>query len=358
MISELVDATLERIKPLGDPSLSSLVEDHWDSLTKPRGSLGKLERLYLHYALIANRPDPLVEAKGLFIFCGDHGVVDEGVSAYPQEVTRQMVHNFLAGGAAICVLCRHFGIEPVVVDMGVKGDEIPGTVNLKVAPGTVNFVRAPAMSRRQAIEAIEAGIELAIEASGRFHVVGIGEMGIGNTTSAAALFSAFSGRDAIHTVGAGTGVDEAGLARKRLAVQEALLLHRDATDPIAILAAYGGFEIAAMAGFLLGAAAERLPVVVDGFISSSAALVARALAPDSLDVALFSHRSAERAHALMLDFLGVEPQFDLDLRLGEGTGAALAINLLETAWRLYTEMASFSSAGVTDSGAGQDTITK
>lgn len=348
MISELIDATLERVKPLGESQLANQVEARWDSLTKPPGSLGKLERLYLHYALIHGVPDPPVRRKGMFVFCGDHGVVEEGVSAFPSEVTPQMVKNFLAGGAAINVLCRHYAIDPVVVDMGVKGPAEEGAVDLKVSEGTANFTRGPAMSRPQAVEALEAGIELAVEAAKNHDVVGIGEMGIGNTTSASALLSAFSGRDADETVGLGTGLDPQGVARKRLAVKKGLLLHRGATDPISILAAYGGFEIAGMAGFLLGAASERLPVVVDGFISSSAALVSRALSPDSLDAAIFSHRSAEQAHSLMLDFLGVEAQFGLDLRLGEGTGAAVAIGLLEAAWKLYSEMATFTSAGVSD----------
>jgi nicotinate-nucleotide--dimethylbenzimidazole phosphoribosyltransferase len=346
MISELIDSTLARIKPVGNSYLARQVEAHWDSLTKPPGSLGKLETLYLHYALIRGEPQPPVERKGMFIFCGDHGVVAERVSAFPQEVTRQMVKNFLAGGAAINVLCRHYGIEPVIIDMGVKGEPEAGVVDLRIAEGTSNFLQGAAMTRDQALEAMEAGIELAMEASARYDVVGIGEMGIGNTTSASALLSAFSGRDSVDTVGAGTGVDAEGLSRKRLVVQQALLRHHAAIDPVSILAAYGGFEIAGMAGFLLGAAAHGLPVMVDGFISSSAALVSRALSPDSIDACLFSHRSSEHAHALMLDFLGVQPQLDLDLRLGEGSGAAMAIGLLETAWRVYAEMATFGNAGV------------
>lgn len=348
MISELIDSTLREIKPAGDSRLAQAVEARWDSLVKPPGSLGKLERLYLHYALIRGEVCPPVARKGMFLFCADHGVVEEGVSAYPPAVTAQMVRNFLAGGAAINVLCRHYGIEPVIIDMGVKGEPIEGAVNLKMGQGTANFVRGPAMTRTQAVEAMEDGIELAVNAAQRFDVAGIGEMGIGNTTAASALLSAFSGRNAAETVGVGAGVDSDGLKRKRLAVQKGLLLHGGAHDPVSVLAAYGGFEIAAMAGFLLGAAAARLPVVVDGFICSAAALAARALSPDSLDAMLFSHRSAERGHQLMLEFLGVEPQLDLDLRLGEGSGAALAIALLETSWRLYSEMATFTSAGVSE----------
>jgi nicotinate-nucleotide--dimethylbenzimidazole phosphoribosyltransferase len=294
MISDLIDKTVARIRPVGNSHLASQVEAHWDSLTKPPGSLGKLESLYLHYALIKGVPKPPVERKGMFIFCGDHGIVEERVSAFPQEVTRQMVRNFLSGGAAINVLCRHYRIEPLIIDMGVKGIPEPGAVDLRIAPGTSNFLRGPAMTRDQAIEAMEAGIELAGTAAVRLDVAGIGEMGIGNTTSASALLSAFSGRDSLDTAGAGTGVDVERLSRKRLVVQQALLRHHSANDPVSILAAYGGFEIAAMAGFLLGAAAEGLPVVVDGFISSSAALVSRAISPDSIDAAIFSHRSSDR----------------------------------------------------------------
>ncbi len=346
MISELIDETLRRISPAANPQLAQEVGARWDSLTKPPGSLGKLERLLLHAALIQNRVFPLLERKGMFVFCGDHGVVEQGVTAFPSDVTRQMVTNFLSGGAAINVLCRHYGIHPVVVDMGVKGPAEPAAVDLKIAEGTADFSTGPAMTRAQAVQAVEHGIELAAVAVRRYDIVGIGEMGIGNSTSAAALLSAFSGRSAEETVGMGAGIGPGGIEKKRFVVKQALLLHRDATDPIAMLAAVGGFEIAGMAGFLLGAAAERLIVVVDGFISSSAALVAKALAPDALDAAIFSHRSAEHAHHLMLDFLGVQPQFDLDLRLGEGTGSAIAMGLMDAANLLYTQMATFDSAQV------------
>jgi nicotinate-nucleotide--dimethylbenzimidazole phosphoribosyltransferase len=346
MNSPRLNATLELIRDLSDDNLVRQVEEHWASRTKPRHSLGKLESLLLHFSLIQGVPIPRLERKAMFVFCADHGVTQEGVSAFPSEVTAQMVANFLKGGAAINVLCRQFGIEPVIVDMGVRGEAQPGAVNLKIAEGTCNFAKGPAMSREQAIEALETGIELAGEAARQYDVAGIGEMGIGNTTSAAAIFSACSGLDPEETAGPGTGLDPAGLAHKRMVIRAALQLHRSATDPISILAAFGGFEIGAMAGFLLGAAAMRLPVVVDGFIASSAALIAKSLAPAALDAAIFSHCSAEPGHAAMLDFLGVSPYLNLGLRLGEGTGAALCINLLESSVRLYREMATFDSAAV------------
>ncbi|HBY62610.1 MAG TPA: nicotinate-nucleotide--dimethylbenzimidazole phosphoribosyltransferase [Solibacterales bacterium] len=345
-MTDLLEATLKRIRPLDDLRLAEQMEAHWDALTKPPGSLGKLERLVVHLGLIQGTPTPSVARKGLIVFCGDHGVTAEGVSPYPSEVTRQMVRNFVAGGAAINVLCRQYGIQTMIVDAGISGDPGPGVVELKTGAGTRNMVVEAAMTREQTLHAVDAGIELALAVKDRYDVVGIGEMGIGNTTAAAALLSAFSGRNPEETVGAGTSTDPAHVLRKRTIVQQALLRHKTATDPISMLGAFGGFEIATMSGFLIGAAAVRLPVVVDGFIASSAALVSRALSPDSLDAAIFSHRSAERGHALMLEFLAVSPLLDLDLRLGEGTGAAIAINLLETAVRLYSEMATFSRAGV------------
>jgi nicotinate-nucleotide--dimethylbenzimidazole phosphoribosyltransferase len=328
--------------------LESAVRARLNSLTKPLGSLGKLEELALRFALVRGELLPLLSRKGMYIFCADHGVTAEGVSAYPSEVTAQMVQNFLHGGAAINVLCRQFDIQPVVVDMGVRGDAVPGVLDRKVASGTKNFLHEPAMSREQAEQAIAMGRELAEDAAISYDLVGLGEMGIGNTTAAAALLSVFSGRTPEETVGAGTGLDDAGIARKIDVVKRAIQLHRpDPSDGVAVIAALGGFEIGAMAGFLLGASATRLPVVLDGFISCSAALVARAINPDALQSAFFSHRSEERGHSMMLSCLDAEPCMDLGLRLGEGTGAALMINLIESAVRLYREMATFEEAKVT-----------
>ena len=315
--------------------LKQQIEDRWNSLTKPPGSLGRLEEMVTRYALVRGTDTPAIDKKALFVFCADHGVVDSGVSAYPQEVTQQMVANFLRGGAAVNVLCRRFSIEPIVVDMGVRGPVADGVVDRKLAEGTRNFTTEPAMARPRAEEAIEAGRKLAWKAAGRFDVLGAGEMGIGNTTAAAALLSAFSGLDPAETVGRGAGVDDAGLNRKLEVVRAALALHRpDPSDPIGVLSTIGGFEIGAIAGLILGAEEVRVPVVLDGFISCSAALIAKAVRPASMSGVFFSHRSAEQGHTRMLAHLEAEPYLALDMRLGEGTGAAIAIHLLETALAL------------------------
>ena len=321
---------MDNINPIANPELESRIRRRLDSLTKPPGSLGRLESLALQIGLIQRTEMPVIDRKAMLIFCADHGVVEEGVSPYPAEVTRQMVANFHAGGAAITVLCRQFGIEPVVVDMGVGHP-------------TRNFAKEPAMTREEAVHAIEAGKARADAA----RVLGAGEMGIGNSTAAAALFSAFSGLDPAETAGRGTGLDDAGVTHKATVIRRALALHRpDPNDPIGVLAALGGYEIAAIAGLTLGAAEHRRVVVLDGFISCSAALIARALAPASLDYVVFSHRSAERGHRKMLEFLNAQPLFDLDMRLGEGTAAAIGINLLEASVKLYREMATFDAAQV------------
>jgi nicotinate-nucleotide--dimethylbenzimidazole phosphoribosyltransferase len=320
------------IPPIADPSLEARIRARLDSLTKPKGSLGRLEDLALQLGLIQGTESPKIGRKAMMIFCSDHGVVEEGVSPYPPEVTRQMVANFRSGGAAINVLCRHANIEPVIVDVGVGRP-------------TRNFTREPAMTRAQAEHAIETGFAHAAHAE----TLGAGEMGIGNTTSAAALFSAFSGIDPSETAGRGTGLDDAGLARKIEVIRRALTIHPLTTDPIKALANLGGFEIAAITGLILGAASRRRVVVLDGFITGAAAIVARAIAPSSLDYVVFSHRSAERGHQKMLDFLNARPLLNLEMRLGEGTAAALAIGLHENAVNLYTEMATFESAGVSTS---------
>ncbi len=330
-----------------DRQLKEQIEQRWNSLTKPPGSLGRLEDLVLHYGLIRGEAMPVLERKGMYLFCGDHGVVAEGVSAFPQAVTRQMTLNFVGGGAAISVLCRQFVIEPVIVDAGIIGATPDGVVDRKIGHGTRNFVVEPAMSIEDAGRALESGRTLAAEAAGKFDIAGAGEMGIGNTTAAAALLSAFTGLPPEESVGRGTGVDEDGWRRKVTAVSRALERHRpDPGDPVAVLAALGGYEIATITGFLLGAAAARLPVVVDGFIAGSAALVAGALEPEAMRTVLFSHRSAEAGHQRMLEHLGATTYYSLDMRLGEGTGAALTINLLEAALALYRDMATFSGAGV------------
>jgi nicotinate-nucleotide--dimethylbenzimidazole phosphoribosyltransferase len=317
--------------------LEGRIRTRLDSLTKPQGSLGRLEELALQVGLIQGSDRPSVGRKAMLLFCADHGVVEEGVSPYPQEVTGQMVDNFRAGGAAITVLCRQYGIEPVIVDMGVGRP-------------TRNFAREPAMSRSEAEQAIEAGRKHADDGD----LLGAGEMGIGNSTAAAALLCAFTGIDPREASGRGTGLDDAGVARKAEVIARALALHRpEHMDAIGILAALGGFEIAAIAGLIIGAAERRRVVVLDGFISCSAALVARALEPASLDCVVYSHRSAERGHRRMLEALSARPLLDLDMRLGEGTGAAIGISLVEAAVRLYREMATFESAGVSGGGRPQ-----
>ncbi len=339
----------DRIKPAHSPDLAAQVEARWNSLTKPPGSLGHLEALVLRLALIQQKARPSVARKGIAIFCGDHGITAQGVSAYPREVTVQMVRNFVRGGAAISVLCRRNGIEPMIVDAGVAGDPEPGTIDLRIARGTASFVGGPAMTAAQAAQALENGAALAKSWKDRYDIVGVGEMGIGNTTSASALLCAFTGVEPREAAGPGAGLDASGIGRKCDVIEAGLRVHRDAIesrDPLAIAGAFGGFEIVTMAGFLLGAAEARLPVVVDGFIASSAALLARAIAPAVLDYLLFSHVSAEPAHRLMLASLDVQAVLSLDMRLGEGSGAAMLMPILDAAVALYTDMATFEEAMV------------
>jgi nicotinate-nucleotide--dimethylbenzimidazole phosphoribosyltransferase len=310
--------------------LETRIRRRLDSLTKPQGSLGRLEDIALQVGLIQGADMPTIGRKVMLLFCADHGVVEEGVSPFPQEVTRQMVANFRAGGAAITVLCRQYGIDPVIVDMGV-------------GKPTRNFTRGPAMSRAEAQRAIETGMSHAEEGD----LLGAGEMGIGNSTAAAALLCAYMGVSPIEAAGRGTGLDDAGVNRKADVIARALALHcPDQNDAIGVLAALGGFEIAAIVGLILGAAQKRRVVVLDGFISCSAALVVRAMKPAALDYVIYSHRSAERGHRRMLEALSARPLFDLDMRLGEGSGAAIGISLVESAVRLYREMATFDGAGV------------
>jgi len=321
-------------------------------LTKPQGSLGRLEALSIQLAGITGRSLPEMRPKVILTMAGAHGVVAEGVSAYPQEVTSQMVLNFLRGGAAINVLARHVGARVVVVDMGVAADlgSQPGLVNKKVAPGTANIAQGPAMSREQAVQALLAGAEVVeAELSRGLDILGTGDMGIGNTTASAAVAAAFTGRSPAEIVGRGTGVDDAGLARKIASVERALARNQPhAGDALDVLAKVGGFEIGGLAGAMLAAAAHRRPVVVDGFIATAAALIAVGLAPQVRPYLIAAHRSQERGHRLMLDWLDLDPLLDLDLRLGEGTGAALGIFLAEAACKILAEMATFEEAGVSE----------
>ncbi|MCC6264520.1 MAG: nicotinate-nucleotide--dimethylbenzimidazole phosphoribosyltransferase [Bryobacterales bacterium] len=343
-----INRTREQIAALAFPeALRARVEARWAGLTKPVGSLGQLEEAGTRYACIRNTAEPHLEKKAIYVFCGDHGVVAEGVSRYPQAVTMEMMRNFARGGAAINVLCQAHEMEAVIVDIGAAGATVEEVLDCRLANGTENFAKRPAMSRELAARAVETGIELAKEAAGRFDIVGLGEMGIGNSTSAAALLAAFAGLSGEEAAGRGTGLDDAGVARKARVIDEALALHQPCNlDALGVLAAVGGLEIAGIAGFILGAAAQRLPVMLDGFISCAGAVVAKELCPAALRTCLFSHESAEQGHRRMLSFLDVRPLLALDLRLGEGTGAVLGIHLVETAVRLLMEMATFDAAGV------------
>ncbi len=348
----LLEQTLARIEPL-DLRVADLAQARLDQLTKPRDSLGRLEELAARCVLITGQERPRVDVKVLFVFCADHGVSVAGVSAYPREVTAQMVHNFLCGGAAITVLARQLGIPVRVVDLGVDADfdpQLPGLIQCKVGRGTANFAQGPAMSRDAARQAVETGISLAEEAIGNgTQLLGVGEMGIGNSTAATALLSAFSGIAPEELTGSGTGIDETTRRKKVEIVRSALSCNRpDPADPLAVLAKLGGYEIAGIVGVCLAGAAWRVPVVIDGFIATAGAWVACALHPVVKDCLIFAHLSAEQGHGRVLAALQVQPLLNLGMRLGEGTGAALGMGLVESAVRLFNEMATFAEAGVAD----------
>ena len=346
-----IEDTIAAIPAL-DSAAQAQARRRQDSLTKPQGSLGRLEELSVQIAGVTAKPLPRLEHKAVFLMAGDHGVVAEGVSAYPQAVTMQMVLNFLRGGAAINVLARQVGARVVVTDMGVAGD-LPADPRLqvrKLARGTANMALGPAMSRTQAVQALQGGIEsLRQELSLGLDIAGTGDMGIGNTTPSAAIAAVLTGEPASKIAGRGTGVDDAGLQRKLSAIERALAINQpDPKDGLDVLAKVGGFEIGALAGVMLGAAAQRIPVVVDGFISTAAAMIAVSLAPQVRGYLIAAHRSQERGHQIMLDWLGLKPLLDLDLRLGEGTGAVLGMFLADCACRILAEMATFSEAGVAE----------
>jgi nicotinate-nucleotide--dimethylbenzimidazole phosphoribosyltransferase len=321
-----------------------------DDLTKPEKSLGRLEEIAAQIAAITGNPLPELPKKAAVLMAGDHGVVAEGVSAFPQEVTAQMVANFAGGGAAMSVLSRHVGAELVIVDVGVAQDlpPIPGVLNRKVARGTRNFTQGPAMTREEAERAVAVGLEVARELTGRgVGLIALGDMGIGNTTPSTAIVAVFSRRPVAELVGRGTGVDDRRLANKVRAIERALEVNRpDPRDAWDVLCKVGGLEIAGLAGVAIGAAAARCPVLVDGFISGAAALVAVGLAPKVKDYLLASHLSAEPGHRVMLELLGLAPVLVMDMRLGEGTGAALVMPIVEAAIKILREMATFSEAGV------------
>jgi nicotinate-nucleotide--dimethylbenzimidazole phosphoribosyltransferase len=336
-----------------DERLRSAARDALDRKTKPRGSLGRLEDVAAQIAAIRGTVSPEPLRPAIVVVAADHGVAAEGVSAYPQEVTRQMLANFASGGAAISVLARAAGAELVVVDAGVVEPYLhPRIRELRLGAGTANAAETAAMSRVQAAEALSHGEALARElSSGGVTVVALGDMGIGNTTSAAAIACALLGCAPEQMCGAGTGLDASGIAHKAKVVRRMLDLHGpDPADPLGVLASVGGFEIALLAGLALGAARERTAIVLDGFITGAAALVAVRLEPEAAGYVIASHLSPEPGHAAILAALGVEPLLDLRMRLGEGSGAALALPLVEAARAILVEMATFEDAGVTDTG--------
>ena len=344
------------IEPLDEAAMAA-ARAHLDRLTKPPGSLGRLERLVEQLAGITGSPTPRVDRPAVVVFAGDHGVTARGVSAYPSDVTAQMVANFVRGGAAINVLADAAGAELVVVDVGVSGDGPPANpavagaarlVRARIAAGTRDMTVEPAMRRDEALAAIEVGRRIVEEliASG-IDTIAVGEMGIGNTTAASALVAALTDRPPAEVTGRGTGLDAEAVRRKVAVIEAALDRHRPgADDPVGALAAVGGFEIAALVGAILAAAEARTPVVLDGFITGAAALVAASIAPGIGPRLIASHRSPEPGHAVVIERLGLDPLLDLDLRLGEGSGAALALPLIRSATLLLAGMATFDRAGV------------
>ncbi|MBA7705568.1 Nicotinate-nucleotide--dimethylbenzimidazole phosphoribosyltransferase [subsurface metagenome] len=350
-MAEQLSNTIKKIGSL-DKKIMAEAQARQDMLTKPQGSLGSLEELSVQMAGIQGKLIPEIRQKAVITMAGDHGVVAEGVGNWPQEVTAQMVDNFLRGGAGINVIARQVGARVIVVDMGVAGEleANPQLLSRKVAPGTKNIAAGPAMTREQAIKAIETGIEIVNdEVAKGLDIVGTGDMGIGNTTASSAICAVMTGRPAADVTGRGTGITDEQLSHKVEVIKRALAAnHPDPRQPLEVLAKVGGFEIGGLAGVMLAAAAHRVPVVIDGFISGAAALIATALSPELKDFLIAAHVSAEAGHRLLLQHLGLKPLLDLGMRLGEGTGTALGIFLSETAARILAEMATFAEAEVSE----------
>ncbi len=334
-----------------DRSLEDEVQKRLDNLTKPKGSLGRLEDIAKQIVLITENKNPVMEKKVIFTMAGDHGVVEEGVSCFPQEVTIQMVHNFIKGGAGINVLARHIGAKVVVVDMGVKGNlEIKDSrfKDKKICHGTKNFTKGKAMTKKEAIMAIEAGIDaFEEEFTDGIDIVGTGDMGIGNTTPSSAITSVITGMPVEDTVGRGTGIDDKTFLRKMGVIKKAIAINEpDPDDPIDVLSKIGGFEIGGLAGVILAACSYKIPVVIDGFISGASALIAYKLCPRIKDYLFAGHCSFEKGHRVILNYIGLSPILDLNMRLGEGTGASLAMGVIEASCKILTQMATFDDARV------------
>ena len=341
-------------------SLSTILDEELhqkiDTKTKPPGSLGRLEKLAFQLGKIQKTSSPVLRNPSMLVFAGDHGITEEGVSPYPQEVTEQMVQNFLDGGAAINVFCRQHSISLHVVDAGVKGDfpEHPDLISAKIGRGTKNFVQTPAMSKTECHQALKKGAELSrILPDTECNVIGFGEMGIGNTSSASLLMQRYTRLPLEICVGKGTGLDDSGLVHKQEILQKALDLHAEIEEPKEVLATFGGFEITMMAGAMLESAVLGRILLIDGFIAGSAFLAASRIVPEIMQYAVFTHQSDELGHGEMLKFLKAEPLLSLGMRLGEGTGAAIAYPLLQSAVAFLNEMASFESAGVSDRSHGE-----
>jgi nicotinate-nucleotide--dimethylbenzimidazole phosphoribosyltransferase len=347
----LLEKTAGNISDVNEPMMRE-IRMHQNRLTKPPGSLGVLEDLSVWLGGITGQKFPEVTKKAVVVMAGDHGVCDEHVSAFPKEVTPQMVLNFARGGAAINVLARHIGAQVVVVDVGVATPiEHERILSRKVKPGTANMAKGPAMSREEAVQALEVGISTAAELTDEgYQLLATGDMGIGNTTASSAIMAAFLNISAHEVTGRGTGLDPQAVFHKAQVIDQAIAINKpDPQDPIDVLAKIGGLEIGAIAGLILGAAARRIPVVIDGFISTSAALIASKIAPKSLQYMIASHCSAEMAHRKLLEYLQLKPILELEMRLGEGTGAVLAFNVIEASVKIIKEMATFESAGVSQS---------
>lgn len=348
---EKINEVAKKIRRL-DGKLLEKTQSRLDNLTKPLGSLGRLEGLAKQIVGITGNENPGFKNKVIFTLAADHGVTEEGISAYPKEVTAQMVYNFLAGGAGINVLANHVGARVVIVDMGVASDLRPNPrlVIKKIAYGSKNMARGPAMSRNQAIKAISAGFEIFEDEFRRgVDIIGTGEMGIGNTTAASAITAVFTGKPIEEITGRGAGLDDKRLEHKVEVIKKALAVNKpDPKDAVDVLSKVGGFEIAGLCGIILAAGARKVPVVIDGFISGSAALIAYYIEPKVKDYMIAAHKSVEDGHKYILEHIGLKPLFDLDLRLGEGTGAALAISLADAATKILTQMATFQSANVSE----------
>ncbi len=341
----------ENIKPINQEVLKA-AQERLDSLTKPKGSLGMLEELGKRFVAIRGSLAARVEKKAVFIFAADHGVTEEGVSAFPKEVTAQMVYNFLRGGAGINVIAKHTGADVVVVDMGVDHffQPTPGIFHAKVRMGTENMAKGPAMSREDALESIRMGVEVAFTYAAKgYNLFAAGDMGIGNTTPSSAIFSVLIGKPSEEVTDRGTGIDEETLHRKIEVVKRSLEINRpDPYDPVDVLTKVGGLEIGGIAGLILGGAALSIPVVVDGFISTAGALIAAALCPTVKDYIVCGHKSAVLGHQAALEWLGCRPLLNLNMRLGEGTGAAIGMWLIELGEKILHDMATFEEAQVAE----------